>query len=627
MKTNKKSMRNTSSNVEEKTVAVSRVETFTRVFAITSIALGLVGSVGAFAVLRATTTKKTTATTTNSARTNTIASTAIPITGCKTITTSGSYILSNDLSGASPCLMVKNTANVTIDGNGKNINVTGYDAFYVSNSNHVTAYNFTSNGQVTNYGDGSDFTTLHHLTLGQGVYNVSGDDLTIQDSTFAKFNNEAGATNPLEGLTLQRNTIKSSAQKLVYIGNPPLTKSATVYECTRGNYLIEDNYFETSAVGGDEPLLLTVRCSTYATIRHNTFVATGSAVGIYLRDQSNNHIIENNTFNLNQGWGALFTSTGLEATAGQWPDPGDPSDLVFRNNVINNKNAPGVYLQAYGSNNTITNNTIHYSGAAQLAGFETTNLLSGKGNSFTHNTVYRDDAGATMKYDTLGTPATIVRDNIFSTANGSMYSYDHITNMTDFSARYSADHNLFQNRGAAVKFTVVGSQTTVTKTGWQTLATSLDAASIEGNPLFLNPTAGDFSLATTTLLTTSSNPSPAYHTASDGTNIGATLTSTTVADTTPPTVSITSPINKQVLKGATAQVTVTAADNVGVAGVTLYVNGRPRGIEDTTAPYIFNWDISKEGGFVVRTLSAVARDTAGNLTTAPNILVTINQMP
>jgi alpha-mannosidase len=94
------------------------------------------------------------------------------------------------------------------------------------------------------------------------------------------------------------------------------------------------------------------------------------------------------------------------------------------------------------------------------------------------------------------------------------------------------------------------------------------------------------------------------------------------ADTTKPVVNITSPTG-----GATVSSTITvsaaASDNVGVAGVQFTVDGANLGSEDTTSPYSVSWNTgsSQNGAHV---LSAVVRDTAGNLGTAPNVSVTVN---
>src|SRR5262245_4562374 len=86
------------------------------------------------------------------------------------------------------------------------------------------------------------------------------------------------------------------------------------------------------------------------------------------------------------------------------------------------------------------------------------------------------------------------------------------------------------------------------------------------------------------------------------------------SDTTPPTVAITSPTTGATVSG-TITVTATASDNVGVVGVRVLVDSGPLGAEVTTPPYSVSWNtLSATDGS--HTLSAVARDAAGNLTTS-----------
>ena len=71
-------------------------------------------------------------------------------------------------------------------------------------------------------------------------------------------------------------------------------------------------------------------------------------------------------------------------------------------------------------------------------------------------------------------------------------------------------------------------------------------------------------------------------------------------------------------------VSATAADNVGVAGVQFLLDGAPLAAEDTTAPYSVRWNTNTVA--VTRgnhTLSARARDAAGNATTSAGVTVTV----
>ncbi len=92
------------------------------------------------------------------------------------------------------------------------------------------------------------------------------------------------------------------------------------------------------------------------------------------------------------------------------------------------------------------------------------------------------------------------------------------------------------------------------------------------------------------------------------------------SDTTPPSVTLTAPFLGAALTGSVT-VSADAADNVGVAGVQFKLDGVNLGAEVTQAPYSISWDTSKQviGAHV---LSAIARDAAGNTTTAASVSVT-----
>jgi hypothetical protein len=93
-------------------------------------------------------------------------------------------------------------------------------------------------------------------------------------------------------------------------------------------------------------------------------------------------------------------------------------------------------------------------------------------------------------------------------------------------------------------------------------------------------------------------------------------------DITPPTVAITSPMSGDTV---TQPVTVRAdaSDDVGVAGVRFFVDDAEIGTEDTAPPYETSlWDAGFTDGSS-HTLTAVARDVAGNTATSAGVTVTI----
>jgi hypothetical protein len=95
----------------------------------------------------------------------------------------------------------------------------------------------------------------------------------------------------------------------------------------------------------------------------------------------------------------------------------------------------------------------------------------------------------------------------------------------------------------------------------------------------------------------------------------------TSADTSPPSVSITAPAAGATVSG-TVSVAAGASDNVGVAGVQFQLDGNPLGPELTAAPYSMSWDTAPAANGT-HTLTAVARDAAGNRTTSTAVTVDV----
>jgi hypothetical protein len=95
-----------------------------------------------------------------------------------------------------------------------------------------------------------------------------------------------------------------------------------------------------------------------------------------------------------------------------------------------------------------------------------------------------------------------------------------------------------------------------------------------------------------------------------------------VPDTTNPTVSITAPAGGATVSG-TVNVTANAADNIGVVGVQFLLDGVNLGSEDTSSPYSVSWNTTTTNNGT-HTISARARDAAGNTTTTPVTTVTVS---
>jgi hypothetical protein len=97
------------------------------------------------------------------------------------------------------------------------------------------------------------------------------------------------------------------------------------------------------------------------------------------------------------------------------------------------------------------------------------------------------------------------------------------------------------------------------------------------------------------------------------------------SDTSPPSATITSPADGATVSG-TISVTGDASDNVGVTSVQFLLDGAPLGTEDATAPYAVTWDTATTADGA-HTLTAVARDAAGNRGTSAPVRITVSNSP
>lgn len=107
----------------------------------------------------------------------------------------------------------------------------------------------------------------------------------------------------------------------------------------------------------------------------------------------------------------------------------------------------------------------------------------------------------------------------------------------------------------------------------------------------------------------------------DAVGVGGTWTPCGSGDTTPPSATLTAPSSGSTLTG-TVTVSANATDNVGVASVDFYAGTTLIGT-DTTAPYSisFNTTTVANGSY---TLTAKAKDGAGNVGTSTGVSVTVS---
>ena len=94
-------------------------------------------------------------------------------------------------------------------------------------------------------------------------------------------------------------------------------------------------------------------------------------------------------------------------------------------------------------------------------------------------------------------------------------------------------------------------------------------------------------------------------------------------DATAPVVAITAPTGGTV--SGTISVTANATDAIGVSGVQFRLDGAVLGAEDASNPYSVSWNTATATN-ATHTLTAVARDAAGNSTTSATVTVTVSNV-
>src|SRR5882724_2811259 len=150
---------------------------------------------------------------------------------------------------------------------------------------------------------------------------------------------------------------------------------------------------------------------------------------------------------------------------------------------------------------------------------------------------------------------------------------------------------------------------------------------VDGGNVGASLTAAPFAyvLNSTTLSNGSHTISAVAADAAGNSTTSASITVTvdnTTKDTTPPTVTLTSPAGGAKVSGNIA-VTATAADNVSVSGVQFQLDGANLGASDAASPYVYSWDSTKTTNGS-HTLRAIATDGAGNTTTSASVTVTLD---
>jgi hypothetical protein len=176
--------------------------------------------------------------------------------------------------------------------------------------------------------------------------------------------------------------------------------------------------------------------------------------------------------------------------------------------------------------------------------------------------------------------------------------------------------------------TVSGSAVTVSATASDNVGVAGVQFKLDGANLGAEDTASPYSTVwnSTAVANGSHTLSAVARDAAGNTRTAAAITvtvSNTASDVTAPAAAISAPASAATVSGSAVTVSATASDNVGVAGVQFKLDGANLGAEDTASPYSTVWN-STTAANGSHTLTAVARDAAGNTKTSTAITVTVS---
>ena len=177
----------------------------------------------------------------------------------------------------------------------------------------------------------------------------------------------------------------------------------------------------------------------------------------------------------------------------------------------------------------------------------------------------------------------------------------------------------FSNYGSTIDLSAPGLNILTTKAGgsywycWGTSFSSPVAAAVAALVLSRQPSLSNSALVS--LLQSNSDdlgaPGWDQYFGYGRVNAYKAVSATSTADTTAPSVSISSPANGSTVSG-TIQVQGTAGDNVGVTKIEFYVDGQLKSTA-TASPFSFSWVTSSNG---THSLQVKAYDAAGNVGSA-----------
>jgi hypothetical protein len=489
------------------------------------------------------------------------------------------------------------------DGDGSNRNAITINGNYVTFDGNVAGQDHIQLNNLRNTGSTSAAVGI----LASGRTGIVIDHLRF-------FNDN----NPIRITSATGNTVRNSSFEQVR-GDAAIGMAASTgtWDANQvyGNYIeIECNLNGSACYGPDGVQTgagVTFHDNTYKVI--TTTQTTSDQHPDALQVQGNYIKVYNNDF-INVG-DSIFDY-------GYFPNDSNLHDVQLYNNVFRMQQVIDPYPEFFRL----------YANPGSVTSINNFKILN---NTFVDNTSgYRS-----IRFDSFnGNPTATgneIKNNVFYNVGGgsSFAPVIYIENSAGFtSSSFSFDNNVYYSPSGAQYVMYRG--TAYTTTAWVAAMEPHGSTSAPRFRSYAPYAAGnDFHLAAsdTVATNTGANLSALFTTDKDGVarpqgsawDRGAYETPVGGAgDTTPPAVSVTAPAAGSTVAG-TVTVSANASDNVGVAGVQLRLDGAALGTEDAATPYSVAWD-TRTVADGTHTLTAVARDAAGNTTTSGSISVTVS---
>jgi chitinase len=324
--------------------------------------------------------------------------------------------------------------------------------------------------------------------------------------------------------------------------------------------------------------------------------------------------------------------------------PPPPTVYLAPNSIVMGVNGNfSVQVRENSSTTTVNAVQANFSYPASLVDFVS---ISGTGSAFT--TEAQATGGTGQVNIARGIIGSVTGDQLVATVNFKAKTTGGIANMAFTTGTALVNSSTNQNLLSSLAVTGGGSYTIDTAGPSVSVTSPANSSSIGvGTTVNVAATATDVSAITKVefyidgVLKSTDLTSPyAYSWSTTGLTLGAhtiqakstdsfsnigssSIVNVTVADQTDPIVSLSAPSAGVFVSGSAVAVSATAADNIGVSGVQFKLDGANIGVEDTVSPYSISWN-STGATNGIHTLTAFARDAAGNTTTSAGVTLTVD---